>query len=121
MQYQNEKSIRDLVEIVRGNAKTLIAVCDRIEQELDKPTQPNLGGFGVAHSYDWQKVQLTPALRELHQMLKSRNYPVNINTIARELNISLAAARGRLDCLRKAGVNVETVLTGKPLAKYRIA
>lgn len=121
MQYQNEKTIRDLVAIIRGNAKTNLAICDRIEKELDLPAQPNLGGFAVAQSYDWGAVQLTPALRELYQMLKSRNHGITVHTIARELNISLAAARWRLLHLRKAGVEVKTVRTGKPLAKYRVA
>lgn len=124
MQYQNEKTIREFVEIARGQISTLSAICDRIEQELDKPSkpaEPNLGGFGVAQSYDWRKVHLTPALRELYQMLKDRNHGITIKTIARELDISLDAARWRLNHLRKAGVPVKTIRGGKPLAKYRVA
>lgn len=121
MNYQNEKTIRDMSTMLRGYIKTMTAICDRIDAELDKPAAPNMGGFGVAQSYDWRTVQLTPALRELYQMLKDRSYGVTIHTIARELNISLDAARWRLNHLRKAGVEVKTIRTGKPLAKYRVA
>ena len=121
MQYQNEKTIRDLVAIMRGNAKTNLAICDRIEKELDAPAAPNLGGFAVAQSYDWRKVQLSPAIRELYQVLKDRNHPITLRTIARELDIKPNAAYWRMKQLRNAGVNVETVRTGRPLAKYRIA
>jgi len=121
MDYQNEKTIRQMNELLKGYAKTIDAITQRIDEELDKPTAPKIGGFGVAQSHDWRKVQLTPALRELYQMLKSRNHGITVHTIARELNISLAAARWRLMHLRKAGVEVKTVRTGKPLAKYRVA
>jgi len=119
MQYQNEKTIREFVEIARGQINTLSAICDRIEQELDKPSRP--AAVPSRPVYDWQKVHLTPALRELYQMLKDRNHGITIKTIARELDISLDAARWRLNNLRKAGVPVKTIRGGKPLAKYRVA
>ena len=127
MQYQNEKTIREFVEIARGQINTLNAICDRIDFELNKPTKPNLGGFAVDSSdssrpkYDWRAVAFTPALREVFYLLKNRNYPVTINTICRELDIAPTAARWRLGKLKERGVDIETVRTGKRLAKYRIA
>ena len=121
MQYQNEKTIRELVEIARGQVNTLSAICDRIEQELDKPSQPAADPVATRPVYDWRRVELTPALREVYHLLKSRNHAVTINTICRELGIEIKAARWRLTQLRKAGVNVQTIRGGKPLAKYRIA
>jgi len=122
MIYQNEKTIRELVEIARGQVKTLSAICDRIEIELDKPSRPAaVDPIATRPAYDWQKVHLTPALREVFHLLKSRNHPVTIHTICRELGIEIPAARWRLTQLKKAGVEVKTVRTGKPLAKYRIA
>jgi hypothetical protein len=122
MQYQNEKTIREFVEIARGQIKTLSAICDRIELELDKPSRPAaVAPVATRTVYDWRGDELTPALREVYHLLKTRNHAVTINTICRELGIEVKAARWRLTQLRKAGVNVQTIRGGKPLAKYRIA
>ena len=126
MQYQNEKTIREMNELLKGYVKTIDAITQRIDEELEKPSKPaapNLGGFAVASrpKYDWRAVAFTPALRDVFYLLKNRNYPVTINTICRELDIAPTAARWRLGKLKERGVEIETVRTGKRLAKYRIA
>lgn len=64
---------------------------------------------------------LAPSLRELWQVLADRSHPVTIVTIARELSIPRTAAYQRITALRKAGWNVQRVLTGTQRSKYRVA
>jgi len=64
---------------------------------------------------------LAPSLRELWQVLADRSHPVTVLTIARELSIPQTAAYQRITSLRKAGWNVQRVLTGNRRSKYRVA
>jgi len=120
MQYQNEETIRTLIGIARGQIETLTAVCDRIDQELDKPAvQPQ-------HVASEQTVQvtrkrLTAKQQETFNCLNGRTKPISIKTICRDLNIPEATAYWRISSLRKAGVEVVTHHKGKPVAKYKLA
>lgn len=120
MQYQNEETIRTLIGIARGQIETLTAVCDRIDQELDKPVVQS------QHVVSEQSVRivnkkLTAKQQETFDCLKGRTKPVSIKTICRDLNIPEATAYWRISSLRKAGVEVVTHHKGKPVAKYKLA
>lgn len=120
MQYQNENTIRELVSIARGQVKTLLAICDRIDLELDRP---------ALHTNQWLDDQpvsvvtkkLTAKQQETFNCLNGRTKPISIKTICRDLNIPEATAYWRISSLRKAGVEVVTHHKGKPVAKYKLA
>ena len=77
MQYQNENTIRELVSIARGQVKTLLAICDRIDLELDKP---------ALHTNQWLDDQVVPVVnkkltakqQETLNCLKGRTKPVQL-------------------------------------------
>lgn len=122
MQYQNEKTIREFVEIARGQIKTLSAICDRIDLELDKPAQPNQPELVGSFVFDDKSPtsRLAPSVKELHDLLSVRKNGINIVTIARELDISPRAVQNRINYLRKAGFTVQTRYMGSRLPKYRL-
>jgi biotin operon repressor len=120
MQYQNENTIRELVSIARGQVKTLMAICDRIDLELNKPAiQPQ--NVVSEETVQLTRKRLTAKQQETFNCLKGRTKPVSIKTICRDLNIPEATAYWRISSLRKAGVDVVTHHKGKPVAKYKLA
>ena len=120
MQYQNENTIRDLVTIARGQVKTFLAICDRIDLELDKPVlEPNK--WLNEQTVPLVTKKLTAKQQETFNCLNGRTKPISIKTICRDLNIPEATAYWRISSLRKAGVEVVTHHKGKPVAKYKLA
>lgn len=65
--------------------------------------------------------RLAPSIEALRSLLAARSYPVTMMTVCRELDIAPTAAYQRMVELRRAGYRVETIRTGRRLAKYRLA
>lgn len=112
--YRSDFKIKTLLTALRDNMEANGRMINMIWQELDKPVKQE-----PVKTRD-PNFTVSGGDRKIVRVLANRNWPISVNTIARETGLKHKSIAHMIWRLRHNGYNIETSYDRSRKAKYRL-